>query len=116
MLIAPVKNIENGMALPAQANLLAKMGILPKEETAGKSIQAPDPAQLHGLAAAVMQNLKLMHNINLQFSVDAASGYTMITVKDDTNGKVIREIPSKEMLNLAAKMDEMIGLLFDRKG
>jgi len=116
MLVAPLKNAENGMALPARANLLAEMGMLPKKETAGKSIQVPDPAQLRELAADVMQNLKLMDNVDLQFSVHEASGQTMITVREESTGKVIREIPPKEVLNLAAKLDEMIGILFDKKG
>ncbi len=40
----------------------------------------------------------------------------MVTVVDESNGKVVREIPSHEILDLAAKMDEMVGMIFDQKG
>ena len=116
MLVAPIKNVENGMALPAKTNLPAETGVFPKGGTAEKPVQESKSIQLQGLANDVQQNLNIMHNVNLQFSVDEASGQTMITVKDETSGKVIREIPPKEMLDLAAKIDEMIGLLLDRKG
>jgi flagellar protein FlaG len=39
----------------------------------------------------------------------------MITVIDESTGKVIREIPESEILELAAKMKEMVGMLFDQK-
>lgn len=116
MSVAPVKNTKNGMALPAQANLPAQMGMLPKDKTAKKPIQEPSPVHLQALAADVQKKLKIMHNVDLQFSVHEASGQTMIVVRDESTGKVIREIPPKEVLNLAAKFDEMIGLLFDGKG
>jgi flagellar protein FlaG len=40
----------------------------------------------------------------------------MVTVTDESSGKVIREIPSREILELAAKIDEMVGMIFDQKG
>ena len=57
-----------------------------------------------------------MHAMDLHFSVHEASGQTIVRVVDETTGEVVREIPSTEMLNLAAKLDEMIGLIFDQKG
>ncbi|MFH1991817.1 MAG: flagellar protein FlaG [Pseudomonadota bacterium] len=115
MLVAPVKNTKNGMAPPAQANLPAEVGMLPKYETAEKPVQEPNPVHLQALAADVQKNLKVMHNVDLQFSVHEASGQTMIIVREESTGEVIREIPPEEILNLAAKFDEMIGLLFDKK-
>jgi uncharacterized FlaG/YvyC family protein len=40
----------------------------------------------------------------------------MIQVREESTGKLIREIPSREVLNLAAKFDEMVGLIMDKKG
>jgi flagellar protein FlaG len=40
----------------------------------------------------------------------------MVTVVDESTGKVVREIPSQELLDLAAKIDEMVGMIFDQKG
>ena len=39
-----------------------------------------------------------------------------ISVIDTTNNQVIRKIPSEEAMRLAAKMRELVGMLFDKKG
>jgi flagellar protein FlaG len=68
------------------------------------------------LAADVQRNLKIMHDVDLSFSVHDSSGQIMVTVVNEVTGEKIREIPPREMLNLAAKFDEMIGMIFDQKG
>jgi flagellar protein FlaG len=68
------------------------------------------------LAADVQRNLRIMHDVELSFSVHESSGQVMVTVVNEVTGEKIREIPSREMLNLAAKFDEMIGMIFDQKG
>ncbi|MBE9523215.1 MAG: flagellar protein FlaG, partial [Proteobacteria bacterium] len=40
----------------------------------------------------------------------------MVTVREQSTGEVIREIPPSEILDLAARLGEMVGLLFDRRG
>ena len=39
----------------------------------------------------------------------------MVRVVDKETEKLIREIPPEEFLNLAAKLDEMVGIIFDKK-
>lgn len=60
-------------------------------------------------------DIETIHNIGLQFSMHDETGKTVIKIMDKTENKLIREIPSEEVLQLAAKLDEMIGILFDRK-
>jgi flagellar protein FlaG len=43
------------------------------------------------------------------------TGRTMVNVKEQETGKLIRQIPPEQLLDLAAKIDEMIGILFDKK-
>ena len=59
------------------------------------------------------QDIDLIHNVNLHFSVHQPTGRTMVRVINKETGALIREIPSKEILDLAAKLDEMIGIIFD---
>lgn len=88
----------------------------------GKSGSDQDTTQdlpfdtLKEAAGNLQSTLNLIHNVDLQFSVHQASGRIMVTVKDATTGQVIREVPPSDILNLAAKMDEMIGLIFDERG
>ena len=54
--------------------------------------------------------------MDLRFSVHEASGKFMVTVIDESSGEIIRELPSSEILDIAAKVENMMGLIFDQKG
>ena len=84
-----------------------------KEENVEKPVQAPDSSQVKALVADVKNNLT---STDLHFSVNQPDGKIKVTVTEKSSGKVIREIPSSEMQKLAANMDEMIGMIFDKKG
>ncbi len=58
----------------------------------------------------------MIHNVDLQFSVHEASGKIMVTVIDGSTGETIREVPHSEILDIAARVDKMIGPLFDQEG
>jgi len=61
------------------------------------------------------KDIGLIHNIGLKFSVHSQTGRTMVKVINKDSGNTIREIPPKKLLDLAAKLDEMIGIIFDKK-
>lgn len=116
MLVEPIKNIESSTVMPVQAGLPAGTGKSPKDEAAEKPVHEPSAADLKELAADVQENLKFISDVDLQFSVHKASGRMMIIVREGSTGKVIREIPPKEVLDLVAKFDEMVGMLLDKRG
>jgi len=49
------------------------------------------------------------------FSIDAKTGKQVIIVSENKTGKIIRQIPPKEMLDLIAKMKEINGIIFNGK-
>jgi flagellar protein FlaG len=51
---------------------------------------------------------------DLQIKVHNDTGTIVVKVVSKSDGKVIREIPPEEMLNLAAKMEALIGALFNK--
>jgi flagellar protein FlaG len=51
----------------------------------------------------------------LQIMVHDKTGKIIVKVISKEDGKTIREIPSEELLNLAARMEELSGVLFDQK-
>ncbi|WP_084330968.1 flagellar protein FlaG [Helicobacter canis] len=63
-------------------------------------------------------NKKMEHiGADINFSYNDDIGGLVVTVKDPSNGgKVIREIPSKEAIELTKKMHEVVGLIFDKRG
>jgi flagellar protein FlaG len=115
MLTEPVNISGRSLALTAQAAIPSGKGT-PQEDGAAKSEKKSDVSSLAELVVDVQKNLKLMHNVDLQFSVHKATGRVMVTVRDETTGEVIREIPPSEILNLAARLEQMVGLVFDQKG
>jgi len=53
-------------------------------------------------------------NTRLEFKVDPETG-SRIQVRDKETGKLIRQIPREEMNDLRNKMDEITGMLFNRR-
>ena len=53
---------------------------------------------------------------DLNFSYDQNIPGLMVNVKESNGGKVIREIPSKEAIELMKRMREVIGVIFDKQG
>ena len=116
MLVEPINMPGNNLAPPAQAKPHAEpeTGQEPKEK---KPAQAHvSLSQLLEAATDVQKNLNMIHNVDLSFKVHSDSGKIMVTVKDEKTGDVIREIPPAEILDLATRLEEMIGLIFDQKG
>jgi flagellar protein FlaG len=116
MTIEPVYGSGRGLALPVQAEPpVARISVSNSSESSVEKAK-PDLSDITNRVADAQRNLNVMHAMNLHFSIHEASGQTIVRVVDEATGEVIREIPSSEMLNLAAKLDEMIGLIFDQKG
>ena len=116
MRIAPITASVKSQAPAVQESLPAEQAANQKDKEVQQPVKGTDLPDLEEMAADVQKNLNIMHNVNLQFSVHKASGRMMVTVVDESTGKVIREIPSQEILELAAKMDEMVGMIFDKSG
>jgi len=83
-----------------------------KEGNVEDSVKAPDLAHTKALVTDVQNNLS---NTDLSFSVNEPSGKIQVTVSEKSSGKIIRQIPSSEMLKLAANIDEMMGMILDEK-
>lgn len=86
-----------------------------KEEVEDEKPQEDSPKITQKLLSELEQDIEAIHSIGLQFSMHNETGRTMIKIMDKTTEKLIREIPSEDVLNLAAKIEEMIGILFDKK-
>lgn len=61
------------------------------------------------------EDIQKMHNLGLQFSKHEPTGRTMVKVIDKDTNETLREFPPEKVLDFAAKMDEVLGILFDKK-
>ncbi len=116
MLAEPITISVNNMPAPVLAQSLAQREIPQKGREVVRVGKEPDSSRMRGLVDDVQKNLNMIHNVDLHFSVHEASGEIMVTVMEESTGEVIREVPPSEILNLAAKLDEMVGLIFDQEG
>lgn len=121
MLIQKVQGFTPGAApapaarsSPARAAAeLAAVGTRPLVEAKAATAAAepaPTPAETH---AAVTQANRAMAALSasLSFEVDAETHTTVVKVIDTSDNSVLRQIPSKEMLEIARALDRLQGLL-----
>jgi len=63
--------------------------------------------------AEAMDNYMRSTQTDLSIKIHEATGNIMVKVISQDDGKIIREIPPEKLLNLAAKMEQMMGVLYD---
>jgi len=115
MIIEPLNILVKSPAPAAQARAPTVKGTTRKDKADARAEKAVDLSHALKQVANVQKNVGMIQKLDLQFAVHEATGEIMVTVRDEATGKVIREIPPHEILNLAAKVEAMVGILFDKK-
>lgn len=70
----------------------------------------PTPDQVQQAIDQVQQIVRPLAQ-SLQFSIDKDTNGTVVKIVDTETNKVIRQIPSEEMLQMAKALDKFTGLL-----
>ncbi|MFC1821096.1 flagellar protein FlaG [Thermodesulfobacteriota bacterium] len=85
------------------------------KETVRKEPQSGEGAHREKIEriAQAMDNYMKSVQTDLEIKVHKGTGDIMVKVLAKEDGRVIREIPSEELLNLAAKMESMTGALLN---
>lgn len=87
-----------------------------------KTAQASQPSgekeelslqKLQHLTEAVDSYMTSM-GVNLKFNIDERTDMVQVEVRDPKTNKLIRKIPADEMLDLAASIENMVGLFLDK--
>jgi flagellar protein FlaG len=91
---------------------------LPGEGGSGQKHPLPESRQASRrpnleLFAQALQEVTGVTDIKLQYSINSPNGQIAVKVFDRSTGKLIREIPARELLALAESMKELEGVLFD---
>jgi flagellar protein FlaG len=80
-----------------------------------KEKHVEDVEQMRGMVNDIQENLSNL-SVSLQFSTYGKNNSQIcIVVTEKETGKIIREIPSKELQALSAKMSEVVGLIFNKR-
>jgi flagellar protein FlaG len=111
-----ISNINAGYNLPQIAMPGSASNIPDKQESSAKApveSAALSSDAVKQLLAQIQGQLESM-NISLSFSRYGKNGDSIsVVVTEKNTGKVIREIPPKELQNLYTKLGELIGLIFN---
>ncbi|PUD66504.1 FlaG family protein [Helicobacter pylori] len=89
------------------------------ESTIDESRTTIDPDQykpkLELLSERLNEEMKRI-GTDINFSYNDTIKGLVVSVKDANGDKVIREIPSKEAVELMQRMRDVIGIIFDKRG
>lgn len=125
---SPIEKINNRSSLPLEsaakpadsaAALLGKpQGGAQEKQAQQTASGAPAEVTNGELSAENMKKLRVMledyqkSTPGVQFQVDTSSGRVMVRVVDKQTGKIVRAIPSDEVLAMQNRLEQMRGLLF----
>ncbi|RDU71187.1 flagellar biosynthesis protein FlaG [Helicobacter brantae] len=91
--------------------------------TKNKEVQSQlDESEKKKLKEELMELTKKLNaemkglNTDVSFNYNETIEGLLVTVKEAGGDKVIREIPSKEAIELMKKMQDLVGIIFDKKG
>ena len=88
----------------------------PKEDLTATQLDKQRSAQKQRMEQMVQEMQRQIDsmNVSLEFSTYGENGENVaVIVADKNSGEVIREIPSRELQNLYAKMREITGIIFN---
>jgi flagellar protein FlaG len=91
--------------------------LFPQEKKPASEQATGSAEQVSAMVEDLQASLEILQqkNTQLNFSVHEKTDRVMVQITDQSTGDVIREIPSEEFLDMAAKLQEMVGLMFDAK-
>ena len=118
--LSPVaRNMESSSAVPAQAAPAQaaavrqpRQPVQPQPQT--QTMPEPSLEDVKKAAQKVQEAVQLTAS-NLRFFVDEESGKTVVTLSDAETGEIIRQMPSKEMIELSRNIDRLQGMLLKQK-
>src|SRR5688572_6638464 len=86
----------------------------PVSPVAEKPPPAPTQEEVREAIKEIQRNVG-NSSTSLQFSVDSATGRTIVSIIDAETNEIVRQIPTEEVMKLARALDGMQGLLVNKK-
>jgi len=103
-----------GSVSPAQGDPTLVNNDLVAKVVSNSSIKSPDLGQFAepsrevvAKAATQIHNFVQSMGITLNFSIDKSTGFHVVQVVDPATNQLIRQLPSKELLEIAKSMDQL---------
>ncbi len=79
-----------------------------------KDVQKLNPKEIKQTVKKLNENISRFDK-GIKFSYNDTIKSLTVQVIDEKSGKIIREIPPKEVINLQKRLSEVVGVIFDSK-
>ena len=111
------KNAGNNKQSVVRVEVLQKQSPKPVPEAPKIDINRQPIISSMELEAKIVELNEAMVSRNqaVLFSTDAATGKDVVRVSNKTTGELIRQMPSVEALKAMQNIDQMMGLIFNKK-
>ncbi len=114
------KQVAQATAPKADTSIHARKAVDSTNETAKvQKDQTPDTKnirkELSNTVKHLNDNMKAL-DTNIMFGFNDKINTMFVDVTERSTGKIIRTIPTKEAMSLSEKMQEIVGMIFDKKG
>lgn len=86
-----------------------------KLQTPPQQAAQPTHEDVQEAIDAIKGKVEPMTTGSFEFSMDKETGTTLVRITDRQTGELIRQIPSKELVDIAKNLDRMLGLLLRQK-
>jgi len=115
-----ITNVTSKVDLPAAANSKSQTSVQPRTKPAVEHQQGSDfsfasPTDRVALEQAVSKVKEVLQqsSSHLQIEVDPDLERVIVKILNGDSGEVVRQIPPKEMIDLAKSLSEAKGVLFE---
>jgi flagellar protein FlaG len=117
--IQPVEKSLDGDKVSLKNRQLAEYEEVDNEKddsTESSIVLSPEAEKTEENIAVIQEKMEAMGS-NLKFSLkaDSTTDDIVVQVTDRQSGEVVRQIPAEEVLEIRAKLDDLVGLLFDQE-
>ena len=115
-----MSNLNNQQQLSNSQNIQkindtsAKISSIDRTKQFASHLKQPSPNELKKIINKINENVSRL-NKDVRFSYNETLKSLVVKVVDAKTGKVIREIPPQEVINLQKKLSEVVGIIFDSK-
>ena len=101
-------------AAPAQTTAPVQAVAARQSAQSVKTTPEPSIEDVNKAVQKVQEAVQSMAS-SLRFFVDEKTGKTVVTLSDAETGEIIRQMPSKEMIELSRNIDRLQGMLLKQK-
>jgi uncharacterized FlaG/YvyC family protein len=105
----PNQTARDGDAQAKQAQVKEVQGDEPR------MLSTPSAEEVKAAAARLKTVIETASGRQLDFAVNERFKELIVQVKDSKSGEVLKEIPSKEFMDLRERLNDLIGMFIDEK-